>query len=211
LNLVLCKVFMLKNFLNNRGFSLIELTIVIAVMAVMSTTSFTAYLKAKQIDDVFAAAYQLASDIRTVQNYALGGKQNTANTAVGWGIFFDEANEKYYICFDDNGDNNPSIDKVVNAYNTTTLNNNCVKNENLALKKLLISNVLRNSAGSNLPRAQIVFKAPDPKISIISYPVLINVTTINGSMSLSLEIQAKNNPAVKKTITMNKFGLIEVK
>lgn len=75
----------------NRGFSLIELLIVMSIVAIMSSVGFMSYQDSKRDAILRAAQREVATVIRMAQGYALQGKtQNDGNdfTPCGYGVRF---------------------------------------------------------------------------------------------------------------------------
>lgn len=72
---------MKKNSKNKKGFSLIELMITVAIMAIMSTITLVSMNKGRELWAVQTAAGEVAATVREAQNYALTGKGLKNKTA----------------------------------------------------------------------------------------------------------------------------------
>jgi len=71
----------------NKGFSFVELLIVVSLITLISGAAlpgFNSYIKSQNLKQ---AAEQVASDLRTVQNKALGGVLSSDSSVVYWGAF----------------------------------------------------------------------------------------------------------------------------
>ena len=72
---------------NSKGFSLVEMLVVIFISALLSTLIIVNYRAGQEKYNLGQAAQQLASDIRRIQNSALTGRIQGADTPVGYGIY----------------------------------------------------------------------------------------------------------------------------
>jgi prepilin-type N-terminal cleavage/methylation domain-containing protein len=85
---------------SKRGFSLIELLIVIAIIAIMTAVLFAGNQNENKIqNEVDAATRQLAVDLRSIQNDALNGKQDiiSGNIACQANLVLVNGNPNYKI------------------------------------------------------------------------------------------------------------------
>ncbi len=174
------------------GFTLIELIVSTAVIAMVTGIFLANYSSTNRRTDLTMTAQKLVTDIRLAQNYALGlaryGSSGSTNVpAGGWGIHFDLLNNKQYIVFaDDNnnrlydgGESNPSFGAQVFT---------------------LPENVIIESLSPVESKVDITFLPPDP------------VTTITGaSIHKQLDIILKDTKTnTIKTVRVNFLGLAEV-
>lgn len=74
-----CKFFSCKKLAAKRGFSLVEVLIVMAIMVIMTATIFLNRNDKKPFNDVEVASRQIASQVRSLQNEALNGKRFDTN------------------------------------------------------------------------------------------------------------------------------------
>ncbi|PIV45837.1 MAG: hypothetical protein CO144_01940 [Candidatus Nealsonbacteria bacterium CG_4_9_14_3_um_filter_35_11] len=101
-----------------KGFSLIELLVVVAVIVILSTLVFSDYSKGGKKMALERAAQRLSQDIRKTQEMAMSAYQpsdicnGTPGNLKGFGIHFDESsgNEKKYIIFAECNDTEPNYD-----------------------------------------------------------------------------------------------------
>lgn len=88
------------NFRLRKGFTLIEMLVVLAVIAVISSLLIASYRTAQKRYALESAAQNLVSDLREVQAMAMSGAVKTTEIIYGYGVHFDE-NTSYYIIFAD--------------------------------------------------------------------------------------------------------------
>ena len=77
----------ISRFIKKKGFSLVEMLVVIFISALLSTLIIVNYRAGQEKYNLGQAAQQLASDIRRIQNSALTGRIQGADTPVGYGIY----------------------------------------------------------------------------------------------------------------------------
>ncbi len=83
---------------NQSGFSLIEILLVMAILAILSSGAFMwlgGYRNATEVD---SASKSIVSALRTAQSFAVSGKDSK-----NWGVYFDAAGNKFTL-FRDEGD-----------------------------------------------------------------------------------------------------------
>ncbi|MCX6800204.1 MAG: prepilin-type N-terminal cleavage/methylation domain-containing protein [Candidatus Falkowbacteria bacterium] len=167
---------------NQKGFTLVELLVSTAIIALMSALFFANYRHGGVGVDLSGTVHKLASDIRVAQNYSLGTKKfNGVTPSGGWGVHFDLANNnKQYIVFaDTNGDYKYEPEEKYSTYNISA--------------NILISSTTQSQL------LDLVFLPPDPR------------TYINGNYKSSVDIvlQEELNHTTKK-IEINFLGLIDI-
>ena len=176
-----------RNYITEKGFTLVELLTSIAIIALMSTMLFTNYRRAGVGIDLTSSAQQLASKIRIAQNNSLGTKKfNDLTPLGGWGVHFDSDNLRsgYILFADSNGNYAFDSDE---AYSTSTL----------PIRVELDTLVTGSSTVESV--VDVVFSPPDPR------------TYINGNYKDSLALTLKediNNTS--KEVRVNFLGLIDV-
>lgn len=107
------------------GFTLIELIVVIAIMAVLSTLLLANY-RGGQGQYVLEETFQLlVSNIRRAQNLAMTSLEQNGQVPYGYGIYIPDVNS-YLIFYNQSNDNDyqvGSIDlEVINLSNQITIN-----------------------------------------------------------------------------------------
>ena len=90
---------------DKKGFTLIELIIVISIIGIMSAIIVPQYTKYRDSKSLFLGAEQGVGDIRMVQNYAYSIlKDNGSFPVGGYGIHFSKDSNAYTIFSDKDGD-----------------------------------------------------------------------------------------------------------
>lgn len=182
----------------NKGFTLIEILIVMIIMAILSVVIFANYRLGQQQFVLQRATYKLAQDIRRVQ--AMAGLAEDAckkfgddfhtDYEYGYGIFLEMTpapeTQKYELIADCNGDGKQSSgDEVIETIDFE---------EGTRVKELKID-------GLNKNKISIVFSPPDPSVFIKN----------GGDGDLAeIVIRLEDDETKIKTIVVNKAGLIDI-
>jgi prepilin-type N-terminal cleavage/methylation domain-containing protein len=88
---------------SKKGFTLFEMLIVMAVIAILAVLILTRYRSGEQQYKLSQAAQLLAADLRQAQNFAIAGVQNTGFSNIGgYGVQLSAANS-YRIFLTDSG------------------------------------------------------------------------------------------------------------
>jgi prepilin-type N-terminal cleavage/methylation domain-containing protein len=174
------KIFMGKK----RGFTIIELLIVIAIMAILSATGFMSYQNARRDAVLRAAQREVATAIRMTQGYALQGKtqidQNTGEdfTPCGYGFeFTDEDSYRIFytkadgsLCKDDN--NYPGGEKEVDVFvlnEDVTITNDPINSTKFYFK--IPFGVILSGTGGAFEGTSIVFSHPSSPGSTLAIDI----------------------------------------
>jgi prepilin-type N-terminal cleavage/methylation domain-containing protein len=181
-----------KKYKTSRGFTLIEMTVSIFIIALISGLFLINYRSAERSSSLSAAAQEMVSNIRSAQNNSLGSKDfKQAIPAGGWGINFDSASTTYTIFADVNGDRKYSAGE---NYQFIKLPPSVVINS---------INIISAIATTTVANADIVFLPPDPQTFINKYFDADN----NTGLRITLRETASN---ATKVIEVNSFGLIDL-
>ena len=197
---------MLHNlYFTKKGFTLVELLVVLAVIAILSGILVANFPEIRQQLALKRAAYKLAQDIRWVQEMAMSSAEfkesedcldPSAFTAYGYGIHIDlspvqGSNKSYILYADTNGDED-----------YTSVADCIIKTVSLEEKGIVIKEI-QNVVGE---KVTINFKPPNPKVNI----ELLQAGTDN--VKIVLTVLALEQDLLKtKSVLVNKAGLIEVK
>jgi len=190
----------LNDVSRNKGFTLIELIVVIAIIGILSTVFLTNYRGGNELFSLKRSAHQLAQDIRRVEENGTASKEFKGEFQGGYGIYLEEGSNQYIIFVDCNGDekyNGPTV-----ACDDCT-GGSCSKNkfteevETLLFEEGVSVSTIVPSFSGNL---YIIFTPPDPTVTFNpdAEEVLINIQT-----QVSGDIETK-------TVYVNKSGLISV-
>lgn len=172
----------------NKGFTIPEVLVVMAIIAILSFITIPYYGVAKQQLAVQRSASKLAQDIRLILEKAMSVQEESAcasepNYDYGYGIDFDLNNRREYKLFADcNG--NASYDPGQDEF---------IEQSPIGFEDgIEIESISRNNLS-------IIFKPPDPTVSIS-----------NGDDTAIIVIRSIRYPSKRKTITINKIGLIDI-
>jgi len=105
----------------NKGFTLIELVVVTAIIALMSAAVFANYSTIDNRGKILAVTSAIKEDLHLAQNYALSGRVNNHDRANGWGIDFNRNLNKYTLFSDLNKDYIYSYPTVLLIHGTETV------------------------------------------------------------------------------------------
>ena len=172
--------------MNEKGFTLIEMIIVIVIIGIVAAIVVPSYNQARNNKDLLLGREQVSSDIRMAQNYSY----NTLKFGVsfpegGYGIHFDIGDPKKYIIFAD-----VSSDQIYNAATE--------KFQEIELPRSVeISSITVNDVTA-VNSVDVVFKPPYGKVFIKS----------GENLYAKLEIEIKNSDGETKTIETEDSGLI---
>ncbi len=153
--------------MKNKGFTLLEITIVISIIVLLGMIFITNYRGGEKQFALKRSAHQLSQDLRGAQEMAMAGKSfNATFPKGGYGIHFKEGLNSYILFADCNGDG--EFDETGNVFITcaeaTPDNPYPEKVQEIFLEEgIEISTLNPRTGGKTL---EITFFPPDPKISI---------------------------------------------
>lgn len=180
---------MKKKYPYEKGFTLLELLVVIVIVGVLTSLFIVSYSGRQNKTNLDLEVRKIVSDIRWVQNAAISGKEmNLTCKAYGWGLYLTRNGSSYHIFTDCN--NNKSYDSG-EAYKTIAFPSN------IRLSQLQ----RRTTSGSTLSRANITidFVPPDP--------VIYFDTSLNNYTNVIITVR-DSNTSQTKTITITRQGVI---
>ena len=191
---------------STKGFTLLELTVVIAIIILLSGIVLTNYRVGEREYALLRSAYKLAQDLRQVEKMATASetlpsaifpsdKDNGGFPKGGYGIFFQNNSNSYILFADCDGDK--EYDETGAALSCAEATSDTPYPEGIKElfleEKIKISNLYPSSPFS------ITFFPPDPVIEIKSGGLSYNSATI--TLTYDGEI---------KTVKINTVGLIEI-
>lgn len=174
-----------------RGFTIIEMLVVIFIIGVLSVLSLAAYREGQKRYELAQATQKIISDLRKIQNMAMSGSGISAATQYnGYGIHFNKAPGTYYRIY---GNNKNDADFRYNSGDVVI--------ETVSIPASLKILRLYYPASTQVTDLYIAFSPPDPTL-------YFNNETIVGS-SASIFIKVDNTSLeINKTITVSSPGLI---
>ncbi|MEK9129807.1 MAG: type II secretion system protein [Patescibacteria group bacterium] len=169
-----------------KGFSIIELIVVISIIGIMSSLMFANYRQGERESTLEYATQQVAQDIRKAQNLSLAGSKLDEDYTYGYGIFFDKNKKSEYFIYGDVGEKNK-------YYKFNIENDKEIFSEPIVLSTNVEINITKNE--------DIFFAPPDP------------ITYINGENDNNVKTEIKicfTTINKCKTILVTTAGRIEV-
>jgi len=170
----------------NSGFTLIELLISLFIIMLMTGLFLSNYTAGTRANNLSLGAQQMAEDLRTAQNKALGSTIfNASFPKGGWGVHFTTASStKYAIFADSNGDKTYQPNEM---YQITPLP-----------QSIIITGLSNGSAQSSL---DVTFLPPDPIVRIYNG----TATSTTGYIYLKNTVSGTT-----AQVKVNVLGLIQV-
>lgn len=182
---------------NNKGFTLLEITVVIAIITLLSAIFLANYRGGEKQFALQRSSHKLAQDIRTVEEMALSSREfkesggGLAFPRGGYGLYF-TANSSSYILFVD-CDNEKDYDTWGSAGNCNSARvgaGNSINNEKIGEFSLesgiKISDIL-------CPSLTIIFLPPNPDVTIKCGESVANAADIilsSGSQTVQVSINS---------------------
>jgi prepilin-type N-terminal cleavage/methylation domain-containing protein len=177
------------------GFTLIEMMVSLAVIALVSVLFIANFHSANKRTDLILAAQTLVSDLHAAQNNSLGlTKYNGTVPPGGWGISLATSSNSYTLFADVDGNM---------QYSTSTEGNVLYGARVTTLPANISISQLQTSLASSTPAVNVTFLPPDPQTNIYDVNSGATSTLLTITMKESL-----NNTT--KTVQVNFLGLVEV-
>jgi len=177
------------------GFTLLELTVVIAIVGIMSAVVISGYGDYQDSKALPLGEKQITNDIRNIQGrtYNILSTNGTNFPRGGYGIRFTKDSDKYMV-FADN-DSNGVRTNVTEDHEEIKLP-----------KNIKISNLRKDESGTitNPANVDIVFQPPYGKVLIDG-----DEKTLPADDFIELEIEIKNQSGSTKTIEISSSRLIK--
>lgn len=187
--------------MDNKGFTIIELLIVIAIIIVLPAIVVSNFPQIKNQFALSRSVYKLAQDIRIVQNMSLSSMSykdsfNLLRPVAGYGIYIDvnALGNKKYILYADNSDSGSGNQQYDNLDYVVSVIDFRTSEQGVIIKE--ISHVYGNTASVN-------FGLQDGDVTI---------SDINqGENSISIVLGLEGDITKTRSVLVNTSGLIEVK
>lgn len=182
--------------MENKGFTLLEITVVISIIALLSGILLAYYRGGEKQFALQRSTYKLAQDLRTAQEMAMSSRKfEDAFPKGGYGIYFRKYTNSY-ILFADCNDNN-TYDETGSAISCEQASANTPypeKIQTLSLERGMKITDLSPASQENT--LQITFFPPDPTITI-------NPSANTALINLGFDGQSK-------IVEINTVGLIDI-
>lgn len=189
---------------SEKGITLIEIMVTIAIITLFSMILIADYPKIKRQFALSRAVYKFAQDLRKTQDMGLSGVQikdenQVVVEAEGYGIYINinlsssDGNNKQYKIYADingNGKYNSEGDYVIKTVDFGETE-----------KGVIIQEIINTK--NNAPSVSINFSPPNPDIEI--WQLESNRNNVEIVFALS------SDPTNKRKVSVNTSGLIEVK
>lgn len=189
---------------NNRGFSLVELVVTIAIVTLITAIIMVRYSSFDSSILLNNQAYELALDIRETQVRAISIQlaDETDDFSSNFGLYFDTATPNQYILFQDreffgdiglydSSENAASDEKIADPFTIDS--------------RFQIEGIFAMSGGTEVAVDDIsmVFSRPN-------FDAKINGTAVVDPQSVRIVISSIRNPDAKKSVVVYRTGQISV-
>lgn len=187
--------------MKSKGFTLIEMVVVIAIIGVLTIAFFANYRGGAEEFALKRSIHQVALDIRRAQGLSTATQEFYGTFQGGYGVYLSEGSANYILFIDCDSNGYYSGSYLVCSDCT---GGSCITErypetvETISLEgKIIFSDIIPNTSG----QLSILFTPPDPTVTFYPDDDLVTIT-IEGEVAGALK---------QKTVEVNKAGLIEVK
>ena len=170
-----------------KAFTLIELIVIMAIVAIFTTIIFVDYGKNNKVFALERSARKLSQDIRRTQEMAMSGVAGETGTN-GYGVYFNTGSSTSYLIYV-NKDSNMSYVQGTDSDKETIAMESAVK----------ICNLLVDSGSVN--PVSVSFQPPDP----INY-----INNVDSGHEASVVLCITGDESTTRTVKVNNVGRIEV-
>jgi len=190
----------------NKAFTLLELTVVAAIISLLILIILPNYRQEEKQSALLRSTHKLAQDLRRTEEMAISAQKTPLEFGEvfpkgGYGIYFeinDALPKGYRIVLFADCDGEKDFDSwgsFTCAEAAPGPGNSC----NETMEEITLEEGIKVKNLSPLSPLTLTFKPPEPEISI------------SGGDIATITLSLKDNPAITRTITVNKAGLIETK
>jgi type II secretory pathway pseudopilin PulG len=178
-----------------KGFTLIEILVVIAIIFSFTAFIFANYKQGQPTYALMGEAQKMSFNIRKAQNMAMSAKEFHGKVPQGgYGVYFDTNNPNYYIIFGDCGGQE--------GYDIsgTLCNGVGEKVEKIELGSGITINDISIDSNSGESDGYVIFIPPDPRVVIGTGPEVDHI-------EIRINLSGGSN---HEAITVNKAGKIDI-
>lgn len=191
--------------MNSKGFTLLELVVIVAIIATLSAVILGGYNTGETKFTLVRSANKLAQDLRKAENMALTGKSAPESFGEvfprgGYGLYFEastttDANSYIFFCDCNNNKEYDASGSAASCASSTATTTYPEASETLSLETSV--NIIDVSPTNAL---HITFYPPDPIIKIVG-----SDSQRYDEATITLDLHGET-----KTITINTVGLIDI-
>jgi len=191
--------------MNQKGFTLLEITVVVLIIGLLATIILASYRGGEKQSALLRSTHRLAQDLRRAEEMAISSRKTPEGLPFegvfpkgGYGVYFVKDSDSYILFADCDGDGDyyslegpfscDEADFHEGKHCKETLEELSLE-EGVKIKELFLLS-LENSLS-------ITFIPPDP------------IVTISGGNEAIITLCLKDDESIFRTITVNKAGLID--
>lgn len=177
----------MKENLNEKGFTLIEMIVVVVIISLMSQIAISNYFLQKRTKEMQFAAQKIEDDIRKTQNYSINIKKfGNFSISGGYGIHFEDGGNGYKIFLNMSGNKKYDTgDEIVESVSFP-------------------SDIRIDSLNETLNAADIIFEPPYGKV----YMTFDSVLQESADLVVEIGRASGSCPEACGTVTVNSQGKI---
>lgn len=173
---------------NIKGFTLIEVLVIISIITIMTVALFSNYGKNNEMFALERSAQKLEQDVRRTQDMAMSGFEGSSSI-LGYGIYFNTSSPNSYIIYREINDVTP-----VMSYET----GDTIK-ETVSLEAgIKICSLTDSTSVSTL---SVSFEPPNP---------LTYIDAVSSGKTAIITLCLISDVSRTRTITINNAGMVQV-
>jgi prepilin-type N-terminal cleavage/methylation domain-containing protein len=193
--------------INSRGFTLVELVVVVAIFAFMTTIVISNYGSFRNQSDLSDLSYQLALTIREAQSYGISAQAFDGSFDTPYGIYISSDNPTaLYLFADANLDRQYEANELVSLF---SLNNGN------SIMDFSVTNGGQtwSQSGGSLSSLYIFFKRPNPDACIMTNLdendcQIVGDSLVGGYQGATIILRDQNGDT--NSISINSTGQVSI-